>query len=76
MKGSKISQAENQCSFYVQFCVPVLYTYRGVLHRIGHVVLKLRGNYFNIDLEVISTKTVVSDFGKDDRKSQDSKVTR
>lgn len=77
MKGSKISQEENQCSFYVQFWVPVLHTYRGVLHRIGHVVLKLRENYFNdIDLEVISTTMVVSDFGKDDLKSQDSKVTK
>ena len=77
MKRNKISQEENQCSFYVQFWVPVLHTYRDVLHRIEHVVLKLRENYINAtDLEVISTKMVVSDFGKEHQQSQDSKVTR
>ena len=77
MKRNKINQEENQCTFYVQFWVPVLHTYRDVLHRIEHVVLKLRENYVNdTDLEVISTKIGVSDFGKEHQQSQDSKVTR
>lgn len=75
MKGSKISQEENQCSFYVQFWVPVLHTHRGVLHRIGHVVLQLRENYVNdTDLEVISTKMVVSGFEKRTRKVKIQKL--
>lgn len=71
MKRNKISQEENQCSFYVQFWVPVLHTYRDVLHRIEHVVSKLRENYVNdTDLEVISTKMVVSDWKRAPAKSR------